>query len=293
VLRSASPKGKETFGIPKLAVLFALILFLIQVGLANFGIQQDFVLGVICWLLITALCIYIVWVWEGTAGFPLLGELFSSLVIAVLIPALLWSPARTQYRREHPLFAHQSEVLIGNQSNQQSWTSKETLKAVQVPNSPKESAEAHILRDRPQSKKPNAYGAGSAIARRRAVDTPDLPVLSPVPATSTSVSWQQLADPAIQLLDRAVGTVRTCHSFQVSSMKRMNEAETSIKESNLRQSLTEQQKSAFAEWKMGTLNREDMQLYSEVYKHEFMEVRSLLVLKGVDEVEPGIDYENP
>jgi hypothetical protein len=36
-----------------------------------------------------------------------------------------------------------------------------------------------------------------------------------------------------------------------------------------------------------------MQMYSQIYKQEFMEVRRLLVLKGVDAVEPEIDYENP
>ncbi len=44
---------------------------------------------------------------------------------------------------------------------------------------------------------------------------------------------------------------------------------------------------------MGINIQEDMQLYSQVYKQEFMEVRRLLVLKGMDEQEPGINYENP
>lgn len=99
---STSPPGKETFGMQKLAVLFALILFLIQVGLAMFGVQQNFAFGVICWLAIIGLCIYVVWVWERTGGLPLILKLLSSIVVAALILVLIWSPAKTQYHREHP-----------------------------------------------------------------------------------------------------------------------------------------------------------------------------------------------
>lgn len=97
----------------------------------------------------------------------------------------------------------------------------------------------------------------------------------------------------MQLLERAVEAVRSCHSFQYSSIKRMKEAQARIQRHNSIPNVTEQSKSSFAQWAMGNLGREDMQLYGQVYKQEFMEVRRLLVLKGIDEVDPEIDYENP
>ena len=36
----------------------------------------------------------------------------------------------------------------------------------------------------------------------------------------------------------------------------------------------------FMQWRMDRVFREDMQLYAQVYKQEFMEVRRLLVVKA-------------
>lgn len=115
LLLSSSPSRKETFGMPKLAVLFALILFLIQVGLMMFGVQQNFSFGVVCWLAIIGLCIYIVWVWERTTGLTFLGKLLSSIAVTVLIVILIWSPAKTQYRREHSVLAPKSAIVVNSQ----------------------------------------------------------------------------------------------------------------------------------------------------------------------------------
>lgn len=104
---------------------------------------------------------------------------------------------------------------------------------------------------------------------------------------------QQPVSPEAQLAGRAVDAVVSCHSFQNSSMKRMRAAQVRIQEHNSRPNEPDQAKSAFAQWALEIVFREDMQLYNQVYKQEFMEVRRLLILKGPDVVKAGIDYENP
>ncbi len=149
--------------------------------------------------------------------------------------------------------------------------------------------EPHVDRTGIQSKKPVIPNSESVRAIQQSSIIPN----SPVPAAPTTIPQQQVIDPAVQLLERAVEAVRSCHSFQTSSMKRMMEAQARIQQHNSRPGVTEESKSRFAQWEMGINIQEDMQLYSQVYKQEFMEVRRLLVLKGMDEQEPGINYENP
>lgn len=115
----------------------------------------------------------------------------------------------------------------------------------------------------------------------------------PAPVLPATVAQQRVIDPEVQLLERAVDAVRSCRSFVDSSFKRLNDAQAMIQEHNSFPGVTELSKSTFTQWKMGGIHEDDMQLYSQVYKQDFMEVRRLLVLKGVGEAEPGIDYESP
>jgi hypothetical protein len=74
----------------------------------------------------------------------------------------------------------------------------------------------------------------------------------------------------------------------------MQEAQKEIQERNSSpQDRTEQSKNSFMQWRMERVFREDMQLYSQVYKQEFMEVRRLLIAKTPDVVKRFQDYENP
>jgi hypothetical protein len=104
---------------------------------------------------------------------------------------------------------------------------------------------------------------------------------------------QQTIGPEVQLLERAVEDVRSCHSFQEASRKRFQMAMRRIEEIISTANMTEQSKTSFQQWQMQILHEGDMKLYSQVYKQEFMEVRRLLVLKVPDAAEPSEDYERP
>jgi hypothetical protein len=77
-------------------------------------------------------------------------------------------------------------------------------------------------------------------------------------------------------------------------MKRLQEAQKEIQQHNSTPpDRTDQSKNLFMQWRMDRVFREDMQLYAQVYKQEFMEVRRLLVVKDPDAVKRVEDYENP
>jgi hypothetical protein len=80
-------------------LLVAVFIFLIQVGLNMFGVQS-FWLGVLCFTLITALLIRHAWRWLQSKGLGIVPRCFSSLAIAVVIVAAIWTPAKRQYQRE-------------------------------------------------------------------------------------------------------------------------------------------------------------------------------------------------
>lgn len=91
----------QKLGMEKLAVVFAVLLFLFPLVLGMFGVQS-FLLGVLCEAGILILLVYALWVWEGTHGIEVVWKMASSLVIVVLIVGVLWRPAKNQWRREHP-----------------------------------------------------------------------------------------------------------------------------------------------------------------------------------------------
>jgi len=91
--------------------------------------------------------------------------------------------------------------------------------------------------------------------------------------------------PEVRLLERAVEAVRNCNSFRDSSFKRMQTAQDRVK-----RTITKPSK-PFLQWQIETLNREEMQLYNEVYRQNFVEVHRLLVPKVPNAAEAGISYE--
>jgi hypothetical protein len=97
----------------------------------------------------------------------------------------------------------------------------------------------------------------------------------------------------LQLLERAVSTVENCHSFQAASLVRLHEAQARIKWHNSLPGETEQANSSFQNWTIGNLRSDDMRLYDQIYKSEFMEVRKQLVFKVSNATQIPVDYESP
>jgi hypothetical protein len=87
--------------------------------------------------------------------------------------------------------------------------------------------------------------------------------------------------------------VRSCRAFQDSSYRRIIDARSRIQEHDSRPEVTDQSKAAFARWALEGVNRTDMAQYDQVYKQEFMEIRRLLILNGIEDEKPGTDYANP
>ena len=99
--------------------------------------------------------------------------------------------------------------------------------------------------------------------------------------------------PELQLLDRAVEALRSCHSFLEASHKRRKEAYAKIQEHDAMPGTTDDSKKAFANWINDGVFKEDMKLYDQVHKPEFMEVRRLLAFKMPGAVDARVDYEAP
>jgi hypothetical protein len=145
-------------------------------------------------------------------------------------------------------------------------------------------------------KKEAAVAFKDSLTDAKAIDSKAAPKPLPVRVDSRPVNTSQqpeASDPEAQLLERSVEVVRSCHSFLRSSGKRMQEAQAKIQRHNSRPNITEQSKQSFSQWQMELLHRDDMQLYGQVYKQEFMDVRRLLVMRVPDAVEPSVDYDNP
>jgi hypothetical protein len=95
--------GRDTFGMNRLEVYFALLLFFVQVGIPTSNIQQSFWLGVLCWFVIVCLAVHMVWVWERAAAWRTAVKVALSLSIVFLIFLFVFAPLRKQWQVDHQL----------------------------------------------------------------------------------------------------------------------------------------------------------------------------------------------
>lgn len=100
-------------------------------------------------------------------------------------------------------------------------------------------------------------------------------------------------DPDAQLLDRAVEVVGHCHDFQIAFIKKYKDVQLRIQVHDSQPGITEESKRQFSGFELGVLQKEEMQLYHQVYKAEFMELRRLLVPRVPDAAEVAVEYDDP
>ncbi len=95
----------EPFGLKDLEVCVLLLLFLVQVGLPMIGVQENFWLGLICWIGIVFLLVRVVWKWEGLRRLRNITRLLASAFVVTLVALYVYHPlARTFYLRVRPSF---------------------------------------------------------------------------------------------------------------------------------------------------------------------------------------------
>jgi len=110
-----------------------ILLVLIQLGLPLVGIQQSFILGLLCWLTVVALSLYILWAWEKTKEISFLIKLLCSAVILLVVAVPIWPRLKAQYRAEHPALVRQPQPQAHNNASESLPATKEPPMVAPVP----------------------------------------------------------------------------------------------------------------------------------------------------------------
>ncbi len=143
---------------------------------------------------------------------------------------------------------------------------------------------------------PDAGGAAPPAAVRKPI------VKSRSNTTSTKSRGDVVPEPAIpidkdlELVSSSVDSLVHCYGFLKASNERhakvrkdIQAHDDSIDAQNLSPQASSQSKAMFNRWRIDQLIRDDANIYSQVYKDEFVQIRKRLAREVPEEVEPHVD----
>lgn len=91
----------EKLGLLKLDLYVALVCFLFPLGWSMSGFPPNIIAACICWAVSLALLLHAFWIYEKAAGLSTITKVILTMLVAVILLLLVWSPVSNEYRREH------------------------------------------------------------------------------------------------------------------------------------------------------------------------------------------------